>query len=286
MEKILSGISKYKKKIIYSNEFNSINRLLKSNKINTVCHSARCPNIGECFSKKKLTFMILGDVCTRNCKFCNVKTGRPDPVDKDEIKRINNIVKELELKYIVITSVTRDDLEDGGASHFINLVEELKNTISNIKIEILIPDFNNNRIYLDKIADADADVIAHNIETVEDVFSNVRPQADYKRSLEILKYLKKRTPDKIIKSGFMVGLGEDIHDIHNLLDQLLECGIDVVTAGQYFQPAHNNIKVMKMYSDEEFVSIKEYAKSIGFKYVSAGRFVRSSYYAEEVFKEL
>lgn len=286
MEKILTGISKFKKKIRFSREFGIINKLIKSSNVNTICHKAMCPNIEECFKKRKLTFLIMGDICTRNCGFCNVKTGIPERIDKEEPQRICGIVKELNLKYVVITSVTRDDLDDGGCSVFLDTIERLKQMNPGIKTEILIPDFKNNRESLEKIALSGADVIGHNIETVEELYPEIRPEADFKISLKILKSLKEINSGKIIKSGFMVGLGEEMRDIHELLNILYENNVDVVTVGQYFQPSLSNIPVKKMYSDEEFRDIENYGKKIGYKYISSGRFVRSSYYAEEIFKKI
>lgn len=286
MEKILREISNYKKKIHYSNEFNAVNRLLKSNHINTICHSARCPNIGECFFKKKLTFMILGNVCTRNCRFCNVKKEIPDELDKDEPKRITRVVKDLKLKYVVITSVTRDDLGDGGCSVFLELIDRLKQSMPGIKIEILIPDFNGNRDCLFQLAFSDVDVIAHNIETVKPLYAFIRPQGDFKESLNILNYLKGVNPDLLTKSGFMVGLGESMSNIKKLLIYLYKHYVDIVTVGQYFQPSRENIPVKKYYTDEDFELIENYGRKIEFKYISAGRFMRSSYYAEEVFEKM
>ncbi len=281
----MKGISEYKKRVRYTHGFNTLNKLLKTGKVNTICHSAACPNIGECFEKRKLTFLILGDVCTRNCGFCNVKTGKPSRVDADEPKQIAGLVEKLNLKYVVITSVTRDDLDDGGCSVFLDTVKHLKKVDPEIKVEILIPDLKGSKRLLKKITLCGADVVGHNIETVERVYSKVRPEADFKRSLEVLKYLKQTVGQKKkIKSGFMVGLGEDIDEIKKLLKTLYEHGVRIVTAGQYFQPSSKNVPVERVYTDKEFKEIETYAGKIGFKYTSFGRFVRSSYYAEEVFK--
>ena len=271
------GISKYKKKIRFSKEFNFINNLLKSSRINTICHSAMCPNIDECFSKKKLTFLILGDTCTRNCGFCNVKSGIPGQVDEDESRRICGIVKKLNLRHVIITSVTRDDISDGGCSVFLEIIERLKHKNSEIKVEILIPDFKNNKESLKNIAVSKADVIGHNIETIEKFYPEIRHKADFKTSLNILKYLKEINPLKLIKSGFMVGLGEDMKEIKELLNILYEHNIDIATIGQYFQPSRKNIPVKKIYSDEEFEEIQNYGRKLGFKFINSGRFVRSSY---------
>lgn len=279
-------ISKYKKKVKYSSSFYKVNNLLKANRINTICHGARCPNIGECFLKKKLTFMILGNTCTRGCSFCNVKKGRAPLPDKDEPVRIRKVVEQLKLKYVVITSVTRDDLPDGGCSVYDELVSLLKETDPGIKVELLIPDFNGNTDALQMICQSNAEVIGHNIETVERLFPVIRPKADFRRSLSILRQIKEIAPLKLTKSGFMVGLGESFTEIEELLSQLFEQKVDIITVGQYFQPSLQNVPVKKMYTDDEFQAIKEKAKETGFKHISAGRFVRSSYYAEEVYQSM
>ncbi|MCK4776965.1 MAG: lipoyl synthase, partial [Actinomycetia bacterium] len=242
-----------------------------------------CPNIGECFFNKKLTFLILGDICTRNCSFCNVKTGVPEEMDSDEPKRIASVVKELKLEYVVITSVTRDDLADGGCSVFLEVIEQLKQLNQEIKIEVLIPDFKEDRESLKKIALSDVDVIGHNIETIERLYPEIRPMADFNNSLNVLRYIKETAPSqKKIKSGFMVGFGEDIEEIKKLLHILFTQHVDIVTVGQYFQPSLINVPVKRIYTDEEFNEIKDSGKRTGFKYISSGRFVRSSYYAEDV----
>lgn len=282
----LNEISKYKKKVKFSTEFNKISKLLRSQHINTICHSARCPNIGECYSKRRLTFMILGDKCTRNCLFCNVHHDQPDLIDDQEAEKIVNIALKLNLKYSVITSVTRDDLDDGGCSVFLNVIDELKDNVPDSKVEVLIPDFNNDIKYIKRIACSRADVIAHNIETIERLYSSIRPLSDFQRSLSVLKNLKIESPFKIIKSGFMVGLGESVEEIADLLKLLYQNNVDVITIGQYFQPSNNNVPVKKIYSDEEFDMLKNMGKNMGFAFVFSGRFVRSSYSAEEVFIRL
>lgn len=286
MEKSLRESSKFKKQIIFSREFTRTNHLLINHKINTICHSGRCPNINECFAKKKLTFMILGDICSRHCGFCNVNKGQPCPVDPDEYKKIIDIVELFDLKYVVITSVTRDDLEDGGCSVYLKVIQELKKRFPELKIEVLIPDFKAESRYLEMIALSAVDVIGHNIETIERLYAAVRPIADFSKSLQVLSDLKKINPEKIIKTGFMVGLGEDIQELKQLLEQIKQKQVDVVTMGQYFQPSLKNHPVEKFYSDDEFNELYQYARDLGFRYICSGRFVRSSYYAEDVFKQI
>lgn len=282
MKILTEKVSTFKKKFVFSKEFNTTNRLLLRNNINTICHSARCPNINECFSKKKLTFLILGDTCTRHCDFCNVKKGKPKPVDKKENQRIIEIIKTLQLKYIVITSVTRDDLSDQGCSVYLDIINDIKAELPDLKIEVLIPDFKGDLALLKNMAYSNVDIIGHNIETINRLYPIIRPMVNFNCSLDVLRKLKEINPTKLIKTGFMVGLGEDLDEIKHLLKEIYENKVDIVTIGQYFQPSLKNYQVEKYYSDEEFKLIYNYAKEIGFSYVSSGRFVRSSYYAEEI----
>lgn len=274
MEKNLR--TSFKKKIEFNPEFNRIKKLLKQYRINTICQSAICPNISECFSRKKLTFLIMGQTCTRNCRFCNVKTGSPDVIDLDEVQRIKEIIRVLQLRYIIITSVTRDDIPDGGAEYFRYVVQEIKKEFPIIKVEILIPDFGGKTEYLRKVAFSGADVVGHNIETIERLYPEIRPMADFKVSLSVLNKLKELNPSLITKSGFMVGLGETSDEVKELLRLLYESNVDSVTIGQYFQPSKNNLPVKKYVTDNEFKLYENWAKQLGFKYVLSGRYVRSS----------
>jgi len=273
-----------KKKVSLNNSnISKIIKLIESSHLHTVCQSAKCPNIYECFSKKTATFMLMGDICTRNCGFCGVKSGRPGLLDSKEGENIAKAIKEMGLLYIVLTSVTRDDIDDGGAAHFYEIVRCIKELNPNTKVECLIPDFKGNIASLKKLLSGDLDVLNHNIETVKDNYIRVRKNADYKRSLELLKNTKNIRPDIYTKSGFMLGLGETRAKIIELLEDLKESSVDIITIGQYLQPSSDNIEVSKYYKPEEFDEIKEAAMDIGFTAVEAGPFVRSSYRAEAVF---
>jgi len=273
-----------KKKISLNNSnISKIRKLIESSHLHTVCQSAKCPNIYECFSKKTATFMLMGDICTRNCGFCGVESGRPGPPDSKEGGNIAKAVKEMGLLYIVLTSVTRDDIDDGGAAHFYETVRCIKELNPNTKVECLIPDFKGNIASLKKLLSGNLDVLNHNVETVKDNYIRVRKNADYKRSLKLLKNTKNIRPDIYTKSGFMLGLGESRAKVIKLLEDLKESSVDIITIGQYLQPSSDNIEVSKYYKPEEFDGIKAAAMDIGFTAVEAGPFVRSSYRAEAVF---
>ncbi len=273
-----------KKKVNLNNiNITKIKKLISDSNLHTVCQSAQCPNIYECFSKKTATFMLLGDVCTRNCAFCGISSGKPLPLDRKEPKKVAEAVKKMGLNYVVLTSVTRDDLEDGGASHFVKTVEEIKKINPDSKIECLIPDFKGSIEALNTVLKSDIDVLNHNIETICKLYSLIRPQANYKNSLKILKYAKEQGHILYTKSGFMVGLGEKINDIEKLLLDLKESNCDILTIGQYLRPSKENFEVKKYYTPEEFKNLGNLAKEIGFKYVFSGIFVRSSYHAADVF---
>lgn len=260
-----------------SDIFYDVKDILKKNKLNTICENALCPNCTECFSKKTATFLIMGNICTRNCKYCNIKTGIPEALDINEPKRIANGVKELGLKHVVLTSVTRDDLKDYGASHFADTINEIKKE-SNATIEALIPDFRGSEKSLQIVLKGNIDVLNHNIECAKTVFSKMRPMGDYEKSLELLKKVK--TIKKIFtKSGFMIGLGETTEDIKDTIRSLKNADVDIITIGQYLQPSQNNPKVEKYYSPKEFEEFKIYAEELGFKHVESGPLVRSSYNA-------
>lgn len=267
-----------KRPIIDTDKTRTVRKILKSNCLNTVCEGARCPNKNECYSKHTATFLIMGNVCTRNCRYCNISCERPQPLDTDEPKHIAKAVKDLGLKYTVITSVTRDDLEDGGANHFAQCIYEIKNTSPLTKIEILTPDFKNNKQSLDTIIKAHPDVFNHNIETVKEIFKTARPQGNYDNSLSVLKYIKENSDIKT-KSGLMVGLGETFEQIEQTLTDLHNVHCDVLTIGQYIQPSKQHLPVAKYYKPEEYEKLKELAASIGFKNFQIGPLVRSSYNA-------
>lgn len=259
--------------------FNKVRNILKQGKLHTICEEANCPNKAECFSNKTATFLILGDTCTRNCGYCNVKNGKPKKMNLEEIKRIAEAVKELKLDYVVITSVTRDDLEDGGASVFVETIEKFK---KKCKVEVLIPDFKGDIKALKKVIKAKPDVIGHNIEVTKSVFKKAR-QGNYNLSLELLKNIKQNSNIKT-KSGFMIGLGENYKDIIETIEDLRNAEVDILTIGQYLQPSKENLKVERYYSPAEFENLKKIAENIGFRAIASGPFVRSSYHAKELFK--
>lgn len=266
-----------KRPIIDTEKTKTVRKILKTKCLNTVCEGARCPNKSECYSKNTATFLIMGNVCTRNCRYCNISSAKPEPLDPDEPKRIAEAIKDLGLKYAVITSVTRDDLPDGGATHFKNCIDEIRK-IYNPKIEILTPDFKGNKQSLDIIIESKPDVFNHNIETIERLFKTARPQGNYQNSIKVLKYIKDNS--KIItKSGFMVGLGETFEEIEKTLIDLKNIELDIVTIGQYIQPSKSHLKVEKFYTLEEFEKLKILTKKIGIPNYQIGPLVRSSYNA-------
>ena len=267
-----------KRPIIDTDKTRTVRKILKSNCLNTVCEGARCPNKNECYSKHTATFLIMGNVCTRNCRYCNISCEKPQPLDTEEPKHIAKAVKDLRLKYAVITSVTRDDLEDGGANHFAQCIYEIKNTSPLTKIEILTPDFKNNKKSLDTIIKVHPDVFNHNIETVKEIFKTARPQGSYDNSISVLKYIKENSDIKT-KSGLMIGLGETFEQIEQTLTDLHNVHCDILTIGQYIQPSKQHLPVAKYYKPEEYEKLKELAASIGFKNFQIGPLVRSSYNA-------
>jgi lipoic acid synthetase len=270
-----------KVKIPSGKEYHRIKSLLASSRLHTICEEAKCPNIAECFSKGTATFLILGDVCTRNCTYCNVKKGTPRKLDLEEPARIARIVKKLNLNYVVITSVTRDDLSDGGANIFARTIQRIKELSSKTKIEALIPDFQGNRDSLKRVINAKPYVLAHNLETVERLFPTVRPQGDYGRSLNLLKKTKEMSPCLLTKSGIMVGMREKKEEITEVMKDLREAGCGIFTIGQYLQPSLNHLPVSKYYTPEEFRKFKEIGERLGFLHVESGPLVRSSYHAGE-----
>ncbi len=254
--------------------------LIRANNLCTVCIEANCPNRYECFSQKTATFMILGEVCSRNCKYCNVTGGTPKPVDPSEPVRIAETVKTMDLSFAVITCVTRDDLRDGGAGHFVNVVNAIREK-QDCGIELLISDLNGNWGALKQILDVKPEILNHNIEVVRDIFPLLRPMGNYEQSLELLREAKKISPEQVTKSGLMVGLGETHQQISDTLTDLLETGCEIVTIGQYLQPSKEHAPVVKYYTDEEFENLKKVALEMGFSKVESGKLVRSSYHAGE-----
>lgn len=267
-----------KRPIIDTDKTRTVRKILKANCLNTVCENARCPNKNECYTKHTATFLIMGGVCTRNCKYCNISCQKPEPLDVDEPKHIAKAVKDLGLKYAVITSVTRDDLPDGGAEHFAKCIEEIRKISPDTKIEILTPDFKGNIESLNTIILAHPDVFNHNIEAVRGIFKTVRPQGNYDVSLSVLKYIKENSDIKT-KSGLIIGLGENFEQIKETFVDLYNVGCDILTVGQYIQPSKEHYPVGKYYKPEEYEELKKLATSVGIKHSQIGPLVRSSYNA-------
>lgn len=258
--------------------------ILRNYGLSTVCEEAKCPNRGECFSKPTAAFMILGSACTRNCGFCAVEYSKPGPLDNDEPEKVATAAKEMGLKYVVITSVTRDDIKDGGASHFAKTVSAVRKHLPAAKVEVLTPDFRGNKDSLKTVLDSRPDVYNHNVETVPRLYPYVRHQADYRRSLDVLLNAKNIAPDITIKSGFMVGLGETYNEIIHVLKDLRDAGCDTVTIGQYLRPSKKNLPVREYVRPEMFDVYKEIALEMGFKYAASSPLARSSMNAEEMYK--
>lgn len=269
-----------KRPIIDTDKTRTVRKILKTKCLNTVCENARCPNKNECYTRNTATFLIMGNNCTRNCLYCNINCAKPEPLDREEPLHIAEAVRDLGLEYAVITSVTRDDLPDGGAEHFAKCIEETKKLVKDIKIEILTPDFKGDKNALNTIIKAHPDVFNHNIETVKKIFKTVRPQGNYDVSLEVLKYVKENSDIKT-KSGLMIGLGETFDDIEETLIDLKNVGCNILTIGQYIQPSKNHYEVKKYYTPDEYEKLKSLAKKIGFEKYQIGPLVRSSYKAGE-----
>lgn len=270
-----------KRPIIDTDKTRTVRKILKTKCLNTVCENARCPNKNECYTKNTATFLIMGGNCTRNCRYCNISCAKPEPLDIQEPKHVAEAVKALGLKYAVITSVTRDDLPDGGAEHFANCIYEIRKICSDTKIEILTPDFKGNKQSLDVIIKAHPDVFNHNIEAVDEIFKSVRPQGNYQCSLDVLKYVKENS-DILTKSGLIIGLGETFEQIEKTLSDLKNVGCDIVTIGQYIQPSKQHLEVAKYYTPDEYEELKALAKKVGIKNYQIGPLVRSSYRAAEL----
>lgn len=260
--------------------------LLKELNLHTVCDSALCPNRGECFKKGTATFMILGNICTRNCQFCAVEKGNPLPLDLEEPYHIAQAAKHLNLKHVVITSVTRDDLPDGGAKHFARTITEIKKILPESTIEVLVPDFEGSWEALQIVIDAHPEVINHNIETVSRLYKLVRPKAVYKRSLELLRQIKIRDKNIISKSGVMVGLGEEKDEMIKAMKDLREVDCNILTIGQYLKPSPHHLKVSNYIHPDEFEAYRKIGMSLGFKYVASAPLVRSSYQAGEILNKI
>ncbi len=268
-----------KAKLPSGENYSKIKQLLSKNNLNTVCEEARCPNIGECWNLGTATFMILGDTCTRSCGFCAVKTGSMGFVDEDEPRRVAETISIMNLRHVVITSVNRDELVDGGAHIFANTIHEIRSRDSNCRIEVLIPDFLGSEIALNIVLDSQPDILNHNIETVPRLYKRVRPQAHFNRSLEVLYRAKQR--GFLTKSGIMLGLGEKIDEVMDTISDLRAVECDILTVGQYLQPTKEHLPVERFVHLSEFSLIKEKSLQMGFKHVESGPLVRSSYHASE-----
>lgn len=264
----------------------AMKKLLRVLSLNTVCEEARCPNIVECFCSGTATFMILGDVCTRSCRYCSVKTGRPNFSDEDlerEVDSIARAVERLQLKHVVITSVTRDDLPDGGAREFSLVIQRLKREFPSIKVEVLIPDFRGDKAALEIVIQAGPDVLNHNLETVPRLFKQLRPGGKYRRSIELLALAKDINSKQITKTGLMLGLGEDQKEVEEVMSDASNSKVDIFTAGQYIQPSKEHIAVARYLERGEFDVYRELAERFGFRRTFIGPLVRSSYHAGESF---
>ena len=262
-------------------EVGRIKEKLRSHKLHSVCEEASCPNLGECFSNGTATFMIMGDICTRRCPFCDVGHGRPNPLDENEPVHMAEAIADLGLKYVVITSVDRDDLRDGGASHFNRCIEETRSRAPGITIETLVPDFRGRLdIAIDIMAVMPPDVLNHNMETVPRLYKKARPGSDYQHSLNLLKAFKQRRPDVTTKSGLMVGIGETLEEIKEVMRDLKAHDVDMVTIGQYLQPSREHLAIDRYVTPEEFKDLELFGYELGFKNVASGPLVRSSYHAD------
>ena len=292
-EKVKNPINPIKKKpswirskLSNSKEFFLTKTIVNKNNLVTVCQEANCPNITECWSKRHATFMIMGDTCTRACAFCDVKTGKPGKLDELEAIKISQAVKKLDLKHVVITSVDRDDLDDGGSNHFYEVINQTRKTNPNTTIEVLTPDFLRKGDAYKKVLEANPDVFNHNIETVPRLYLKVRPGSRYFASLELLKNAKKINKKVFTKSGIMVGLGETRDEILQVMDDLKSADVDFLTIGQYLQPSVKHFPLDRYYTPDEFKDLGDIAKAKGFLLVSSSPLTRSSYHADEDFAKL
>lgn len=264
-----------------------LKRMFRTRGLHTVCEEARCPNRNDCFARGAATFMILGDVCSRSCGFCSVKTGRGLPIESlaGEPEQVAEAAAELDLRYVVITSVNRDELPDGGARHFAKTIEAVRRRLPLAKIEVLTPDFKGDRAALQTVLDARPDTFNHNMESVERLYPRVRPQAGYQQSLDVLKGARRHAPEILTKSGFMVGLGERADEVERLLEDLRRAEVDVVTIGQYLQPTRKHLPVEEYIHPDQFDRYREYGERIGFRAVFSGPLVRSSFMAEMIHEQ-
>jgi lipoic acid synthetase len=266
--------------------FFEVRRILQSHKLNTICEDAMCPNIAECWgTHRTATFMILGDICTRACAFCAVTSGKPTELDLAEPARVAAAIADLKLRHAVITSVDRDDLADGGASVFADLVRQIRRLDPEVKIELLTPDFQGSLDAVRVIAHTGPDIFSHNIETARRLYPTIRFKSDYDRSFGLLKSAKGLNPKMFIKTGIMVGLGEKTDEVLEVMHDALKAGVDIFTIGQYLRPSPRHAEIAKYYHPDEFVAFREYGQRLGLRWVFAGPLVRSSYHAEDVFSQ-
>jgi lipoic acid synthetase len=266
--------------------YENVRSMINKDRLHTVCQEAKCPNIWECFGQQTATFLILGSRCTRNCRFCSVDAGPVTPPDPDEPVRVAEVAHQMGLKYVVVTSVTRDDVPDGGAGFFAKTIEEIRKRIPDVCVEVLIPDFQGSAEALQTVLQARPDVLNHNIETVPRLYPLVRPEADYMRSLELLQRVQTFGFSIPTKSGLMLGFGEDRKEIKKTLEDLLRVGCRILTLGQYLQPTKKHLPVKLFISPEEFEHWRDIARKMGFSEVASGPFVRSSYHAKELFQAI
>ena len=268
-------------KLPTGNKFFEIKNILREQKLHTVCEEASCPNIGECFSKGTATFMIMGDICTRRCPFCDVGHGRPNPLDANEPQHLAESVKAMKLRYVVITSVDRDDLRDGGAQHFADCIRAVREASPQTQIEVLVPDFRGRLdLALDILAQTPPDVLNHNLETAPRLYKQARPGSDYQHSLDLLKRYKAMMPNVATKSGIMVGLGETDEEVLQVMQDLRRHDVEMITVGQYLQPSNSHLPVLRYVTPDQFKAFETRAYEIGFKHAAIGAMVRSSYHAD------
>jgi lipoic acid synthetase len=259
--------------------YGQLKRVLRAHNLHSVCEEARCPNIGECWSHGTATFLILGDTCTRGCRFCAIAKGKPPALDPEEPLNVARVVKDLALRHVVVTSVNRDDLPDGGSAHFAATVSRIKSLNPETRIEVLIPDFQGDLDAVRAVVEAGIDILNHNVETVPRLYRRVRPGAVYERSLELLRAAKQIRPELLTKSGMMLGIGEAVEEVHATLRDLRAIACDIVTMGQYLQPTPDQLPIERYLTPEEFQALKLDAERLGFRHVEAGPLVRSSYHA-------
>ncbi|GAB4148602.1 MAG: lipoyl synthase [Candidatus Promineifilaceae bacterium] len=261
--------------------FDNLKHLMRSKQLHTVCEEAHCPNIGECWGAGTATFLIMGDICTRSCGFCDIKTGRPLPLDWHEPERVAQAVRAMNLRHVVITSVNRDEREDGGAPIFALVIQRIRELQPGCTIEVLIPDFKGSAFALKIVMDVRPEILNHNVETVPRLFKKVQPQDQYEWALATLTNAKRMEPDVLTKSGIMVGLGESIDEIISVMSDLAACGVDILTIGQYLQPSKKHLPIDRYYRPDEFELLRQTGYDLGFKWVESGPLVRSSYHAEQ-----